>query len=386
MGTNIKILPIMLILFLTFKYFIEYKKCLHLNGIIKNLFNLYCLYCLFLILKALLYDSNTGIKGNFITSFIGNLEFGILSFVIPISVLSIFEQNWDKAFIKTCDIIAYISIIIGILYLIGISIEASVFLLYLTPFMCFRQIIKSDKTFLYALYYILSTYYCYIEDERSILLMSFTTIIIFFLLKRFKNRYIIKYIKISCIIIPLAGLFLTLYNLFSEISFFEYLYNVYNDQTTMVNDTRTFLFKELNQDLSKTETWLYGKGMFGTYYSSVMEAAKNRGDYADNANRLGTECGYLWLLLKGGFTFLILYFLLFFSTILKAIKINNIVCLFIAFVIAIRLLFMFISLAPAFDISNIFLWAMFGIIATNRKKTNNKYLKSNQIDFYKSTK
>ena len=132
--------------------------------------------------------------------------------------------------------------------------------------------------------------------------------------------------------------------------------NTYGNNSSMVQDTRTFLFRELNEDLTSTSSWIYGKGIFGTYYSQVMHNAQMRKDYSDNENRLGTECGHLWLLLKGGIIYFIIYVLLFYTAILRGNKSDNYWLIFLSFILASRLMMMFISFTPSFDISNILIW------------------------------
>ena len=371
-NSMIKIVPIFFILIIMFQYYIGYKRRFSVSKFPKRVFTLYCCYCLFLVLKAVLFDSNAGLKGDFITSFFGNLEFGVLSFSIPCCALVVYERNWIATSMKVCDMIAVFGVLVGIAYIGGANIRYFTFLLYFLPFICFRLIIRYEHKILYWVYFFFSLYYCAMEDERSILVLDLVVLIALHTMLLYSHKLITKSIKLYCIIVPLVGAFLTFYNLFNKESFFEYMYTMYSGETTMVNDTRTFLFQELSEDLSETSTWLYGKGMFGTYYSNVMYVASKNGEIADNSNRLGTECGYLWLILKGGIIYFVLYFTLFYTTVVVAIRRNQQIFLFIAFLISSRLLFMFVSFTPAFDIANIFLWAMLGLTMAREELITNK--------------
>lgn len=366
-SSQLKIIPILFLWYYMIDYCHKYIKQFRVKGYGRFLFFLFCFYCLFLILKAVFYDSNIGILGNFYTSFFGNLEFGLLSFLIFCCVFVVYEQRWLESYVKACDIILCLGIAVGILYLLKIDIEPYVFLLYLLPFLCLREIMDSGKKVCFITYSGFSLYYCWFEDERSILMMCVLSIVVM-LLFLIKSNVLFKSIKIYCLTVPVVGIFLTIYNLSSEESFFEYLYHMYSDETTIVQDTRTFLFQELREDLTNTDTWLLGKGMFGTYYSEVMYVASKRGALVDNTNRLGTECGYLWLILKGGIIYFFLFFLLFYFAIVRAIKEATKVSVYIGFIIASRLLFMFISFTPAFDVANIFLWSLFGFVVSSTVK------------------
>lgn len=371
-NSMVKIVPIFFILILMCRYYIDHKRHFSVSKFPKKIFMLYCFYCLFLVLKAILYDSNAGLKGEFITSFWGNLEFGVLSFSIPCCALVVYEKDWISTSIKVCDMIVVLGVLVGLAYMGGANIWYFTFLLYFLPFACFRLIIKYDHKILYWIYFFFSLYYCAMEDERSILVLEMVVLIALHTIILYSNKLVTKSIKIYCIAVPLVGAFLTFYNLFNKESFFEYMYTMYSGETTMVNDTRTFLFQELSKDLTETSTWLYGKGMFGTYYSDVMYIASKNGEYADNSNRLGTECGFLWLILKGGIIYFVLYFALFYTTVLVALRRDQKVFLFIAFLISSRLLFMFVSFTPAFDIANMFLWAFLGLTLSREDYITNK--------------
>lgn len=355
--TQLKVLPIACIYILLYKYYKSYGSLFRLNGWSKIIFCSYVFYGIFLILRSVFYDSNSGLMGNYVLSLFGNLEFGILSWILPITVLFVYEDGIVQSYRKVCDILVSLGILLGLLYLGNIDSSSFNKIFYLVPVVCPRLLLYKQKKYLYWIYFVISFLYCYAEDERSILGMNILCIagLVIFMFFR-KRKRIIKLVKLYSCIVPVVGVVLTTVNLVTGDSLFTMMENAYGNKSSMVQDTRTFLFRELNEDLTSTSSWIYGKGIFGTYYSQVMHNAQMRKDYSDNENRLGTECGHLWLLLKGGIIYFIIYVLLFYTAILRGNKSDNYWLIFLSFILASRLMMMFISFTPSFDISNILIW------------------------------
>lgn len=355
--TQLKVLPIACIYILLYKYYKSYGSLFRLNGWSKIIFCSYVFYGIFLILRSVFYDSNSGLMGNYALSLFGNLEFGILSWILPITVLFVYEDGIVQSYRKVCDILVSLGILFGLLYLWEIDSLSFNKIFYLVPVVCPRLLLYKQKQYLYWIYFVISFLYCYVEDERSILGMNILCIagLVVFLLFR-KRKRIIKLVKLYSCIVPVVGVVLTTVNLVTGDSLFTMMEDSYGNRSSMVQDTRTFLFRELNEDLTSTNSWIYGKGIFGTYYSQVMHNAQMRKDYSDNENRLGTECGHLWLLLKGGAIYFILYVLFFYTAILRGNKSDNNWLIFLSFILANRIMMMFVSFTPSFDISNIIIW------------------------------
>lgn len=305
--TQLKVLPIACIYILLYKYYKSYGSLFRLNGWSKIIFCSYVFYGIFLIFRSVFYDSNSGLMGNYVLSLFGNLEFGILSWILPITVLFVYEDGIEQSYRKVCDILVSLGILLGLLYLGNIDSSSFSKIFYLVPVVCPRLLLYKQKKYLYWIYFVISFLYCYVEDERSILGMNVLCIagLVVFMFFR-KRKRIIKLVKLYSCIVPVVGVVLTTVNLVTGDSLFTMMEDTYGNKSSMVQDSRTFLFRELNEDLTSTSSWIYGKGIFGTYYSQVMHNAQMRKDYSDNENRLGTECGHLWLLLKGG----IIYFII----------------------------------------------------------------------------
>lgn len=367
LDTSLKVIPIVCIYVLLCQYYRKYRTKVELKGISRIIFYAYVVYCTFLIIRSILVDDNSGLLGNYILSLFGNLEFGILSWALPAIILVSWENNILQSYKKICDIVVLLGVISGCLYLASIDHSLYSRLFYLVPIVCPRLLIYNNHRYLYMLYFVFSLYYCYTEGERSILGMEALCILglFFFLIFQYKTR-LLKVVKLYSCVAPILGVTLTTVNLVTGDSIFTILENKYGDKSSMVQDTRTFLFRELNEDLTNTDSWLYGKGIFGTYYSQVMHNALIHKNYSDNENRLGTECGHLWLLLKGGILYAILYILLFYVAILKGNRSNNVFLIFLSFIMANRLLMMFISFTPSFDLLNIMIWLFMSFCIQSR--------------------
>ena len=371
-GTQFKILTIACIYILLFRYYNAYGSFFRLRGWCKIVFNFYVFYCIFLILRSVFYDSNSGLMGSYILSLFGNLEFGMLSWILPVIFLVVYEEGIIQSYLKVCNILVSLGILLGGLYLMGIDSSSFNKIFYLVPIVCPRLLLCKQRQYLYWGYFAISFLYCYVEDERSILGMNILCLagllgFIFFK----KRKWIVNLVIVYSCAVPLVGVSLTTINLVTGDSIFAILESQYGSKSEMTKDTRTFLFQELNEDLTRTSSWFYGKGIFGTYYSQVMYNNALIGQAnSDNEYRLGTESGYLWLLLKGGIIFFILYVLLFYTAIILGNKSGNYWLIFLSFILANRLLLMFVSFTPTFDVSNILIWLF---VAFNIQQIKQQY-------------
>lgn len=363
-GSQFKVLPIVCIYIPLCGYYKKYGSLLKLKGWSKIIFCSYVFYCIFLILRSVFYDSNSGVRGDYVLSLFGNLEFGILPWVLPIIFFVVYEQGILLSYKNVCDMLVTLGILLGLLYLGNIDSSSFNKIFYLVPVVCPRLLLCKQRQYLYWGYFAISFIYCYVEDERSILgmnLLCIAGLLVFILFK--DKKKIIDLVIIYSSIVPIVGISLSTINLVTGDSIFTILEDKYGSKSDMTKDTRTFLFRELNEDLTRTSSWTYGKGIFGTYYSEVMHNnALNGVAEGDNEYRLGSESGYLWLLLKGGIIYSILYVLLFYTAIMLGNKSGNYYLQFLSFILANRLLLMFVSFTPTFDVSNILIWLFLALI------------------------
>lgn len=138
-------------------------------------------------------------------------------------------------------------------------------------------------------------------------------------------------------------------------------------------DSRTFLFKELMQELNYTEK-IIGRGSLGTYFSEFMDHTKWYTEeilkhkwWGDSATRITTEVGYLQMILKGGFIMLILNLLLFlYSSYLAIFKSNNKFIKRLGYFILILTIISLIEFRPAFTPIFFILWMAIGTVLNKK--------------------
>jgi hypothetical protein len=136
-----------------------------------------------------------------------------------------------------------------------------------------------------------------------------------------------------------------------------------------LQDSRTFLFTELFEDINTTEEKMFGKGSLGTYYSQFFEntrkyfIATGGGWPGDVPIRITTEVGYLQMILKGGFVLLILNILIYIYAIYLALfkSKNKFVKRLGYFILTISILSL-ISFRPAFTPTFIIFWMAIGTV------------------------
>jgi hypothetical protein len=142
-------------------------------------------------------------------------------------------------------------------------------------------------------------------------------------------------------------------------------------------DTRTFLFIELFNDLTGVEQ-LFGKGVFGSYYSDYFYSLSKYSDEGDHYQRIGIEVGYLQMILKGGWVLIVLNIAFLLPISIKAIfKSNNILVVSCGFYIFGYLLFWLISYHQEFTPAYVLLWGCVGVAISKKNKllTNDDILR-----------
>jgi len=146
---------------------------------------------------------------------------------------------------------------------------------------------------------------------------------------RFYNLTVIKILSFALIIIPLF--YSVQMIIMPDISIFEYLSeqilgNTNNEEISA--DTRTFLYIEIVEDLTKSEAWLFGKGADAHYFSYYfLNSTSGNGDFF---YRLCTEVTFLQNLLRGGVFYAVSYIILFIMAIYKGLTSNNRFVLYIS--------------------------------------------------------
>lgn len=195
--------------------------------------------------------------------------------------------------------------------------------------------------------------------------------------------YFSPYIKIKrsfifiilFILISLTS-FLFYQTLTSEYSIFDYLSNINSIDNT---DTRTFLFKELYQDMSDTNTLFAGKGAYSVYFSDYFyNQNESNGDFY---MRIGAEVSMLLFLQKSGFIFVIILIILYIISIKKSLLNSNSPQMkSIGITLSLWLIISFISSLPGHNIMDAISWCIMGMC------NSKSYLKLSQqswMELYK---
>lgn len=178
----------------------------------------------------------------------------------------------------------------------------------------------------------------------------------------------LKYIKLKreIFIYILIGFIILLWLIFTigyeSISLFA-------NQIIEFQDSRTFLFKELFEDLSVRER-IFGRGSLGTYYSDFFYRTRKYYDIVGNTawkgdlpDRITTEVGYLQMILKGGFLlFIAKASLMLHSAYLALFKANNNFIKRLGLFILIISILSIVSFRPAFTPTFIILWMAIGTV------------------------
>lgn len=134
-----------------------------------------------------------------------------------------------------------------------------------------------------------------------------------------------------------------------DLGVFQKIYN-----RISVNN-REELFLAFIEDMS-TNDWIIGKGVDGTYYAPGIDG-QNDDTIEDSDDRHQIECGYLQVILKGGFINLFLLLNIFISAIyLGLFKSKNKLCKIAGIVILFWLIDMFPWGMPALDFRYLLVW------------------------------
>ncbi len=146
-------------------------------------------------------------------------------------------------------------------------------------------------------------------------------------------------------------------------------------------DTRTFLFREVMQELSFSEK-IFGRGSLGTYYSHFFEHTRRytinilkKPWWGDVPTRITVEVGYLQMILKGGFIMFILQITTYFYAIYLAVfKSNNTFIKRLGYYVLTITVVSLVEFRPSFTPTFILLWVSIGTVF------NKKYRMMNNVE------
>lgn len=186
-----------------------------------------------------------------------------------------------------------------------------------TPFffLIFKKYVNKKTALLIILSLILCLFTA-IGGARTAFGILALCITAYFINYTLSSRILNKIFCIATILLPFI-LFIPMLNNSDEESIFQYYsQNLNTEDEKLATDTRTFLYKEMAEDLTKTDSWLMGKGAHCYYYSNTFFLTTS--DNADHYHRLTSEVTFLHYLLHGGIVYTTLYYSLFVIAILMA--------------------------------------------------------------------
>lgn len=135
-----------------------------------------------------------------------------------------------------------------------------------------------------------------------------------------------------------------------------------------LDDTREGVEESFYSDMNTIQDWIFGRGWFGQYWEPVF-----------SKYRSSIETGYLALILRGGFIYLIPYVaILFLSFYNGYFKSNNLFCKSFALLCLMQIVSLYPYGWPAFNFFHFFIWIGVWIC-------NNKYYRNISDSMIKST-
>lgn len=312
------------------------------------------------VIRALFYDANDHFSGTPVLTLFGSMEFGVFTYLLPLTFL-FSDTRTVSVLRKSLKIIIAVSLVCLLLNMSGLEkgesfaflpfCSCSIFFAAFLPYVKKRMVVM---VFMFLAFCIV----CFqLAGERALMLFFLLSILGYIGVKMSIPDVIWKVAMLAGIVISIGIL---IYSLYYGISIFEVLQDMYMDKDDIVQDTRSFIFYELSEDLTNNHQWLFGKGMLGTCYSRYFENSTNPD--ADSAYRIGLEVGFLQHLLKGGLLYLTLIMSTFIGAIYNALFRSNSqfmkimgVLLFVNFVLSC------VSFGPAFNMWNFHIWIIIGL-------------------------
>lgn len=302
---------------------------------------------------------------DWITNF-GNVYMGFAWLMPAITVLGLKIENWTVMF-KSISFM--FTLMIGAFLFLSVLTINDEWIWLLRPlvfvliigFNRFTLIKKIQILIIIVVYMVVST----IGERRMEylwLIMVFGFLIMDRVMSFRVRRTFIKYI--------IAGFLLVLTLIFTL--GYEYVWRI----VTMfadIQDSRTFLFRELMSELNFSEK-IFGRGSLGTYYSEYFAHTKwyvvdvlKKPWYGDSSTRITIEVGYLQMILKGGFIMMLLNLIILISSSYVAIfKSRNKFIKRLGYYILIFMILYLIELRPTFTPIFFILWMAIGTVLNKK--------------------
>ena len=307
------------------------------------------------IIKSLLFDDRA------ITTLFGNI-YTSLALLMPFSI----NFSFDKTNLPRLHKYFILSLKGGIVFFItffvisrSINIQQLRLLneLFLPVIFLITTIIilpKSSKYLIFVSFLMLS-YVAFLMSNRTMMIREVILLVLMLFL------YSIKYFKAKMSLrIFFLSLSIPIYLLINSIStgqsVIQQNLSSISDQE-LRSDTRTFLYKEVFDDLLINDALIFGKGANGTYYSDFFNQTGG-----DTDTRLTVEVGLLSVLLKTGLVGVILYFSLILNAVYHSLfKSRNLFVIGIGLMLGIHFILFFVENIISYSSYNIYIWFFIGI-------------------------
>lgn len=309
------------------------------------------------------------IKGIFVENILSGNQYMTLFFnptFAPIFYNVLFLFYGEKKNITFLKKIVYINIIAIVIGLCFHSIDLRIVLIACSLY----PIMNNKYKIAVFILIVICLYVNFINQDllgggkRKLLIIigvSFAAYICVYVLKK---QFFIKILALLLCLSPLVTLYNSIFQ--TEDSFFvkagEYISGNSTQTAISINDTRTFLYKELAEDLSHNNSWLLGKSAYSSYYSAYFEI-----NGSDSKNRAGSEVTILNYILRGGIIYAILWTLLLFISIKNAIyKSQNKWLKFVGINLAGFYFNSFMGDFSGFDLTTTSIWILAGLSLNNQ--------------------
>ncbi|EHG98427.1 hypothetical protein HMPREF9441_03533 [Paraprevotella clara YIT 11840] len=233
------------------------------------------------------------------------------------------------------------------------SLAPSVIMIY------FKRYISSKYFNFFFVAYILSILLQSFMARRGGLVISLTYLVAAWCMYSLNDKTTSK-IKMVVMAIAVVALCYVLFNNMADSLFASLI-----ERGT--EDTRESVEQGFYDDMKSTEDWLFGRGWFGQYYEPAF------GIY-----RSSIETGYLALILRGGFLYLLPYVtvlaLSFFNGYFRS---KNLFCKSFALICLMQIISLYPFGWPAFNFSHLIIWLGVSVCNSSymRKLTDNEVTK-----------
>lgn len=295
-------------------------------------------------------------------------EYALLGWLVPLSFFWGYIQKNELAIYQNLYKLNLLGIIIFIGSLIFKPIEnvslGSLNIICL-PLLFFTKYIKFSQKIIIYIAFVIVLYSSLMFNQRAIFVEA---LVLFGISQVINTNLLLKSIKrffiIAVVILGITGIYLTYSNSFQIVIDIVTETALFPESLSTAN-TRDFIITEFFNDISVKEV-IIGKGFLGTYFSPYFFQLQK----GDHFERYTTEIGVLTIILKGGLLLGLIYFY-FFTGIVKNLyrKPPDKVIIGLSMYIIVEFFLMFIVNSPRYNLKDIIIWMIIGIIFSKRNQT-----------------